>query len=101
MKVSGFSFIRDGVRLGYPFVESLRSALPVCDEFVIAVGKSDDGTLERLQALNEPKLRIIETTLAKGCAATQSLNAIKCNAGPVNTGASCFDTSLGFCQLRL
>jgi glycosyltransferase involved in cell wall biosynthesis len=67
MKVSGFSFIRDGVRLGYPFVESLRSALPVCDEFVIAVGKSDDGTLERLQALNEPKLRIIETTWNEAC----------------------------------
>ena len=61
MKVSGFSFIRDGVRFGYPFTESIRSVLPVCDEFVIAVGKCSDGTLERLQALNEPKLRIIET----------------------------------------
>ena len=46
MKVSGFSFLRDGVKLGYPFVESIRSALPVCDEFIVAVGRSDDGTLE-------------------------------------------------------
>ncbi len=61
MKISCFSFLRDGVRLGYPFEESIRSALPLCDEFIVSVGSSDDGTLERLQALNEPKLRIIPT----------------------------------------
>ncbi len=67
MKVSGFCFLRDGVKLGYPFEESIRSALPVCDEFVVAVGKSDDGTLERLQAMNEPKLRLIPTTWNEQC----------------------------------
>lgn len=67
MKVSGFSFIRDGVRLGYPFEESIRSALPVCDEFIIAVGAGDDGTLERLQAMNEPKLRLIQTHWNENC----------------------------------
>lgn len=67
MKVSGFSFIRDGVRLGYPFEESIRSALPLCDEFVVAVGRSDDGTLERLRGMGEPKLRLIETTWNEAC----------------------------------
>lgn len=67
MKVSGFSFLRDGVKLGYPFVESIRSALPVVDEFVVAVGASDDGTLERLQAMKEPKLRLVETTWNEQC----------------------------------
>ena len=67
MKVSGFSFIRDGVRLGYPFEESIRSALPVCDEFVVAVGRCEDGTLERLRAMQEPKLRIVETTWNEAC----------------------------------
>jgi len=62
MKISGFTFIRDGLRLGYPFEESIRSVLPLCDEFIVAVGESDDGTLERLQSMNEPKLRILETT---------------------------------------
>jgi glycosyltransferase involved in cell wall biosynthesis len=61
MKISFFSFIRDGVRLGYPFEESIRSALPLCDEFVVAVGDCDDGTLQRLQAMAEPKLRILAT----------------------------------------
>ncbi len=67
MKVSGFSFIRDGVKLGYPFVESIRSALPVCDEFIVAVGRSDDATLATLRGLQEPKLRILETRWNEQC----------------------------------
>jgi glycosyltransferase involved in cell wall biosynthesis len=62
MKVSGFTFIRNGNLLGYPFVQSIQSALPICDEFIVAVGESDDDTLQALQAINDPKLRIIQTT---------------------------------------
>ena len=67
MKVSGFTFIRDGVRFGYPFVESIRSALPVCDEFIVAAGRSSDDTLERLREIDDPRLRIIETTWNEHC----------------------------------
>ncbi|MFA6015764.1 MAG: glycosyltransferase [Gallionellaceae bacterium] len=62
MKVSGFTFIRNGNILGYPFVQSIKSALPLCDEFIVAAGASDDDTLQALRAINDPKLRIIETT---------------------------------------
>lgn len=61
MTLSGFSFIRNGVRFDYPFVESISSILPLCDEFVIAVGNSTDDTLDRLQQINSPKLKIVET----------------------------------------
>ncbi len=61
MQVSGFSIIRDGVRFGFPFIESIRSLLPLVDEFVLAVGKSQDETLNRARAIDSPKLRIIET----------------------------------------
>ena len=61
MKVSGFSFIRNGVMLGYPFVQSIKSVLPIVDEFVIAVGESDDDTLRRVRAIDSDKIRIIET----------------------------------------
>jgi glycosyltransferase involved in cell wall biosynthesis len=61
MKISGFTFIRNGTMLGYPFVESICSALPLCDEFVIAVGDSDDDTLARIQAINSDKIIIIQT----------------------------------------
>lgn len=62
MKVSGFTFLRNGTILGYPYIESLRSLLAVCDEVVVAVGNSDDDTLEQVRAIGDPKLRIIETT---------------------------------------
>ena len=61
MKVSGFSYIRNGFTYQYPFLESIQSILPVCDEFVIAVGKSTDGTREAIEALNDPKIKIIDT----------------------------------------
>lgn len=61
MKLSGFSYIRNGLELGYPFLESIKSALPVCDEFIIAVGDSTDGTREAIQALNSSKIKIVDT----------------------------------------
>jgi len=62
MKVSGFTFIRNGTLLGYPFMESLKSLLQVCDEVVVAVGNSDDDTLAQVRSLDNPKIRIIETS---------------------------------------
>lgn len=61
MKVSGFSYIRNGFTYQYPFLESIQSILPVCDEFVMAVGNSTDGTREAIEALGNPKIRIIDT----------------------------------------
>lgn len=61
MKISGFSFVRNGVQFDYPFLESIQSILPLCDEFVLAVGKSDDNTLALIRNLREPKIKIIET----------------------------------------
>jgi glycosyltransferase involved in cell wall biosynthesis len=61
MKVSGFSFVRNAIKLGFPVVESLRSILPLCDEVVVAVGKSEDGTRDLIVAMQEPKIRIVDT----------------------------------------
>ena len=62
MKVSGFTFLRNGTILGYPYIESLKSLLAVCDEVVVALGNSDDDTYERVKAIGDPKLKIILTT---------------------------------------
>ncbi len=62
MKVSGFSFVRNAIKFDYPVVESINSILPICDEFVIAVGNSEDNTLELIKSINSPKIKIIETT---------------------------------------
>ena len=45
MKIAGFTFIRNAVKNDYAIVEAITSILPICDEFVVAVGKSDDDTL--------------------------------------------------------
>jgi len=62
MKVSGFTFLRNGQKLGYPFVPSIRSILPIVDEFVIALGPCDDETENMVRAIGDPKIRIIHTT---------------------------------------
>lgn len=63
MKISGFSFVRNGVKLYYPVVEAIRSILPICSEFVVAVGQgdADDTTRQEIAAIGEPKVRIIDT----------------------------------------
>ncbi len=61
MKVTGFTFIKNGVTLDYPIVEAIKSILPICDDFVVAVGNSDDKTLELIQSINQDKIKIIET----------------------------------------
>ncbi len=62
MKISGFTFLRNAQRLQFPFAESIRSALPLVDEFVVALGPCDDGTEAALRAIGDPKVRIIPTT---------------------------------------
>jgi glycosyltransferase involved in cell wall biosynthesis len=60
-RVSGFSIVRNAVRYDYPVLESLRSLLPIVDELVIAVGRSDDGTLDLVRSVKDPKLVVLET----------------------------------------
>ncbi len=61
MTVAGFSFIRNAITYDYPIVEALRSILPICDYVVVAVGKSDDATLELVRQIAPEKIRIVET----------------------------------------
>jgi len=63
MKISGFSFARNAQKLYYPVAESIKSILPICDEFVIAIGKgdADDRTREEVAGIGDPKVRIIDT----------------------------------------
>ncbi len=61
LKISGFTFIRNGISLGYPFGPSIRSLLPLCDEVLVNVPRSTDGTLAAVQSIGSPKVRIIES----------------------------------------
>lgn len=61
MKVSAFTFIKNGQILGYPFLQSIQSVLPIVDEFIINVGDSDDDTLLLVESISSSKIRIIKS----------------------------------------
>ena len=61
MKVSAFTFIKNGQLLGYPFIQSIKSVLPIVDEFIINVGLGEDSTLDEIKNIHDPKIRIIQS----------------------------------------
>jgi len=61
MKISGFTFVRNAIKYDYPIVEAIQSILPICDEVVVAVGNSDDATLDLIRNIPSPKIKIVET----------------------------------------
>ena len=61
VSISGFTFCRNAVAFDYPIVESIRSILPIVDEYVVNVGRCDDGTLDLIRSIGDPKIRIFET----------------------------------------
>mgnify|MGYP003322118074 FL=1 len=61
MKVSGFTFIRNAIQYDFPIVEAVNSVLPIVDEFVVNVGRSDDDTLGLIESIGSEKIRIVES----------------------------------------
>jgi glycosyltransferase involved in cell wall biosynthesis len=61
MKISAFTYVRNGNRLGYPFVQSIKSLLPLVDEYIAVVGDSTDGTREAIEGIDSDKIKIIDT----------------------------------------
>lgn len=60
MKICGFTIIRNGIIFDYPFVESIKSLLPIVDKLIINCGLGDDETLEVIRSLKSPKIEIFE-----------------------------------------
>jgi hypothetical protein len=61
MKVAGFTFIRNAIINDYPIVEAITSILPICDEFIVAVGNCEDDTRNLILNINSPKIKIVDT----------------------------------------
>jgi hypothetical protein len=61
MKVSGFTIIRNAVKYDYPIVEAINSILPLCEELIVVVGKSEDNTLHVIKNIGSAKIKIIES----------------------------------------
>ncbi len=61
MRVCGFTFIRNAEKFDFPIIEAITSILPICNHFVIAVGKSDDNTQHIIEKTAPGKITIIDT----------------------------------------
>ena len=67
-KVSGFTICRNSEKLGYPFIESIQSLAPLCNEIIVTLDDTLDGTREQLLELQaqlkqqlQIELKIIDT----------------------------------------
>ena len=59
--LSGFTIVRNAVKLDFPIVPAIRSVLEVCDEVVVNVGKSEDDTRDLVTSIRDPRIRILDT----------------------------------------
>jgi hypothetical protein len=63
MKISGFTIAKNASKLYYPLKEAIQSVLPLCDEFVVALGKGDedDISLKLINEIGSTKIKIVDT----------------------------------------
>lgn len=61
MKVCGFTIVRNAIKYCYPVVESIKSILPLCDQMIVVVGKSEDDTLNLIKSIDSRKIIIVES----------------------------------------
>jgi len=59
--LSAFTIVRNAIKLDFPIVPAIRSVLEVCDEVVVNVGQSDDGTRDLVASLHDPRVRILDS----------------------------------------
>ena len=81
MKISGFTIARNAIKHKYPIKESILSILPICDEFIVNLGDSEDKTRELIESINSPKIRIFpykwDLSLSDRVLARETDNALK------------------------
>lgn len=85
MRIIGCTLVANAVQLDFPVREAIRSIAPLCDEIIVNVGPSTDGTRELLTALREPKLRLIDgawdRTLGSAVLATETQRVLDAAQG--------------------
>lgn len=61
MKVTGFTFVKNAIKYGYPVVESITSILPVVDEMIVCLGDSEDDTEGLIRSIGSDKIKFIHS----------------------------------------
>jgi len=65
MKVSGFTFVKNAVKYGYPVLESINSLLPIVDEMIVCLGDSEDETNALVGSIGSDKMKIVHSVWDK------------------------------------
>ena len=65
IKISAFCLTTNSIVNQYPFLESIKSFLPVVDELIVIDGGSTDGTIEEIKNIGSSKIRIINDKWSK------------------------------------
>ncbi len=62
MKISAFTMVRNAEKYYFPIKESILSVLPLVDEYIVALGISDenDHTRELIQSIDSKKIKIFD-----------------------------------------
>lgn len=79
MKVSGFTFVKNAVKYGYPVVESITSLLPIVDEMIVCLGDSDDETNGLIESIESDRIKIIHSVWDKGLREEGKVLAVETN----------------------
>jgi hypothetical protein len=61
MKTSAFVIMSEPERLNFPYIESIKSFLPVCDEIIVVCNSLEefqDGSIEKIKQI-DPKVQVI------------------------------------------
>ena len=56
MIIDGFTYVRNGFKMGYPFIQSIQSVLPIINKLIVVVGDSNYGTKEAIENLRNEKI---------------------------------------------
>ena len=79
MKISGFTIIKNAVTNDYPIVEAIRSVLPVVDEMIVLVGDCTDDTVQLIESINDPKIKIHHSVWDKALRSGGNVLAVETN----------------------
>lgn len=79
MKVTGFTIIKNAIIYDYPILEAIKSILPICDEFIVAVGQSTDETRALILSINSSKIKILDTIWDESIRENGNILAVETN----------------------
>lgn len=57
-QIAGYTHVLNAEGAGYPYIESIKSMLGFCDEVVVIDGGSTDGTVEKIKAIGDERVKV-------------------------------------------